>query len=384
MNKTAIITGASKGIGFATAKIFVQNGFNVALCARTEKSLNEAKTALQKVNEKVKVFTKTCDVSKKDDLNSFAQAVLNEFDVIDVLVNNAGVFFPGEVHQEEDGVLEQMIETNVYSAYRMSRAIVPNMKSRKSGYIFNRSSANRIVQATRDVEAMRKNYPHHYRKARGITPTMRYLARIDAVGSSVGYYTATEVMMTSSGIAVRPNGYIWDGQSGNHPEIYEINSDDSLPVGAIVEVAYTAGEVGLWWTNAGGTTAVFPVLVRVDGGAAGDFTTNCNYTYECKPLGGTILASAVTPLRPRMPMVAYAFAANDSIGLAYFDDQGNFNLIEAIEEIPLTATITVQVDTKVDTNTNTVEYKQQDIRVLQVSAVTPQWSIIHQGTVCPP
>lgn len=140
MSKTAIITGASKGIGFATAKIFVQNGFNVAICARTEKSLNEAKAALQKLNTEVKIFTKTCDVSNKEDLNAFAQAVLKEFNVIDVLVNNAGVFFPGEVHLEEDGVLEQMIETNVYSAYRMSRAMVPGMKEKKAGYIFNIAS----------------------------------------------------------------------------------------------------------------------------------------------------------------------------------------------------------------------------------------------------
>lgn len=140
MTKTAIITGASKGIGFSTAKKFVEKGFHVAICARNEKTLKQAASELEKINSSVKVFSKTCDVSKKEELKSFSDAVLKEFDQIDVLVNNAGVFFPGEVHTEDDGVLEQMIETNVYSAYRMSRAIVPNMKAKKSGYIFNIAS----------------------------------------------------------------------------------------------------------------------------------------------------------------------------------------------------------------------------------------------------
>lgn len=139
-NKTAIITGASKGIGLATAKIFAQNGFNIAICARNEEALNKAKTKLKNTNNSIDVFTQICDVSKKEQLNSFADNCLEKFKNIDVLVNNAGVFFPGEVHQEDDGILEQMIETNVYSAYRMSRSIVPNMKANKAGYIFNIAS----------------------------------------------------------------------------------------------------------------------------------------------------------------------------------------------------------------------------------------------------
>ncbi len=138
--KTVIITGASKGIGFATAIKFVENNFNIAICARNLESLNRAVEKLQKINPKARIFSKTCDVSNKNELNAFSKAVLEEFKSVEVLVNNAGVFFPGEVHQEKEGVLEQMIETNLYSAYRMSRAIIPSMKALKSGYIFNIAS----------------------------------------------------------------------------------------------------------------------------------------------------------------------------------------------------------------------------------------------------
>jgi len=140
MNKTIIITGASKGIGLAIAKIFAKNNFNIAICARNKENLIKAKNELQQVNPAIKIFAHTCDVSNKVELNNFAKEVLKKFHKIDVLINNAGVFFPGEVHLEEDGVLEQMIETNLYSAYRMSRAIIPTMKENNSGYIFNIAS----------------------------------------------------------------------------------------------------------------------------------------------------------------------------------------------------------------------------------------------------
>ena len=140
MKKTIVITGASKGIGYAIAKKFVENNFNIALCSRGENSLESAVKTLFEINSDVVIYSEVCDVSKKEELELFSKNVLTKFNTIDVLINNAGVFFPGEVHNEEEGVLEQMIETNLYSAYRMSRAIIPNMKKNKGGYIFNIAS----------------------------------------------------------------------------------------------------------------------------------------------------------------------------------------------------------------------------------------------------
>lgn len=139
-NKSIIITGASKGIGRAIALKFAENGFNVAVCARKQADLDKLKAELQQLSPNSKILALPCDVRKKEEVLAFAEQVKKEFGNVDVLVNNAGVFLPGAVHNEAEGTLEQLIETNLYSAYYISRALLPAMIERKSGSIFNVSS----------------------------------------------------------------------------------------------------------------------------------------------------------------------------------------------------------------------------------------------------
>lgn len=138
MKKVVVITGATKGIGRALAHKFAAEGFNLALCARTEKDLNELKAEL--IKQGTDVFAQPCDMSKPDEVKLFGKNLLNHFGGVDVLINNAGVFLPGQVWQEEEGTLEKLIETNLYSAYHLSRVLVPAMVHKKSGHIFNLSS----------------------------------------------------------------------------------------------------------------------------------------------------------------------------------------------------------------------------------------------------
>ncbi|RYG50491.1 MAG: SDR family NAD(P)-dependent oxidoreductase, partial [Chitinophagaceae bacterium] len=70
-------------------------------------------------------------------LKELSSWVLEHVDSVDVLVNNAGSFVPGHVHEEKDGTIEFLMETNLYSAYYLSRYILPSMMDRKSGHIFN-------------------------------------------------------------------------------------------------------------------------------------------------------------------------------------------------------------------------------------------------------
>ena len=99
-----------------------------------------AQSALLSINPQIKVVYSAVDMSKKAEVLGFGDFCLKAFDKIDVLINNAGTFIPGELCAEEDGALELMIETNLYSAYHLTRQIVPNMVSNKSGCIINMAS----------------------------------------------------------------------------------------------------------------------------------------------------------------------------------------------------------------------------------------------------
>ena len=136
----AIITGASKGIGRAIAEKFAENGINMVICSRSEVDLEQTKQALIDINPDIEVHFKATDLSKKADTVAFGQFCLQCFDQIDILINNAGLFIPGEILKEEDGALESMIETNLYSAYHLTRLIVPAMQSREQAYIINMAS----------------------------------------------------------------------------------------------------------------------------------------------------------------------------------------------------------------------------------------------------
>ncbi|MEX2590160.1 MAG: SDR family oxidoreductase [Chitinophagales bacterium] len=134
-----VVSGGTKGIGRSIVEIFAANGFDVALCSRNATDLNKLKTYLE-AKYGIEVLVKVADVSIKQELLDFAATVKKEWDKIDVVVNNAGIYRAGLLHEEEDGVLEKMINTNLYSAYHLSRAFIPGMKKLKSGYIFNISS----------------------------------------------------------------------------------------------------------------------------------------------------------------------------------------------------------------------------------------------------
>ncbi len=136
---TIIITGASKGLGLAIAEIFAADGkpHTFFLCARNKKNLEEAATHLQNQYQQIKLYTFTCDISVKEDVLAFATYILQQTNKIDILINNAGLFIPGRISEEADGALDAMMQTNLYSAYYLTKALLPAMKTEKKGHIFN-------------------------------------------------------------------------------------------------------------------------------------------------------------------------------------------------------------------------------------------------------
>ncbi len=131
-----IITGASKGIGFAIAEQFAAAGYSLFICSRNAKELYDAMDKLQTKYPQCTVKARPVDMSSKEEARQFGVWSL-EFGVPDIVINNAGQFLPGSLHDEEEGRLEQMINVNLYSAYHLTRTLLPSMISAKSGHIFN-------------------------------------------------------------------------------------------------------------------------------------------------------------------------------------------------------------------------------------------------------
>lgn len=131
-----VITGASKGIGKAIAEAYAAEGAQLIVCAKNEMNLQATVTALQLQFPACNIIAKAVDLSKKEQAIAFGKFCIEKGN-IDILINNVGQFLPGSTHNEDDGVLEKMIETNLYSAYHVTRSIIPDMIKKKSGHIFN-------------------------------------------------------------------------------------------------------------------------------------------------------------------------------------------------------------------------------------------------------
>lgn len=136
----AIITGGTKGIGRAIADRLATEGYDLIICSRNAEDLAAAKNALMSLNPSISVTTAVVDMSKKAEVQRFGDTCLATLNKIDVLINNAGTFIPGAIYEEEDGALESMIETNLYSAYHLTRKLMPSMIEHKSGFIINMAS----------------------------------------------------------------------------------------------------------------------------------------------------------------------------------------------------------------------------------------------------
>lgn len=135
-----VITGAGKGMGKALTHRFAAVNNNILICSRTESDLKAVKEEVEKNNPGTMVRYFAADLSKRGEVADFASWIERKELDIDILINNAGNFIPGSVYNEEEGVLESMIEVNLYSAYHVTRALLPKMMENEKGHIFNMAS----------------------------------------------------------------------------------------------------------------------------------------------------------------------------------------------------------------------------------------------------
>lgn len=143
-SKTAIITGASRGIGRSVAEALAAEGMNIVIAARGKEALDKTAEEISK-KYKVKVIGVVCDVSKKGDLENLVNVSLKEFKKIDCLINNAGVSSQHPFHKQPLEDIERLMYTNFYGYVFLTRLIINHFVENKGGAVINMVSGSTMV-----------------------------------------------------------------------------------------------------------------------------------------------------------------------------------------------------------------------------------------------
>jgi NAD(P)-dependent dehydrogenase (short-subunit alcohol dehydrogenase family) len=134
--KTAAVTGASKGIGRAIARALAEEGVDVAICARTAADIERAAAEIADATGSA-VHPLAADLSQAEDVERFAAFALARLGRVDILVNNAGAIPAGTLERLDDETWHAAYDLKLWGYIRLSRALLPGMKERRSGAILN-------------------------------------------------------------------------------------------------------------------------------------------------------------------------------------------------------------------------------------------------------
>ncbi|WP_151733462.1 3-ketoacyl-ACP reductase [Paenibacillus tengchongensis] len=143
--KVAIVTGAARGIGKATAVALAKEGVHVGLLARTESALKELAAELEGYG--VKTAYATADIASKEQVDAAVETLKNELGAADILINNAGIATFGTVLEMDPEEWKGMIDVNVMGTYYVTRAVLPQLIEKNAGDIINISSTNGLSGA---------------------------------------------------------------------------------------------------------------------------------------------------------------------------------------------------------------------------------------------
>ncbi len=131
----AVVSGGTKGIGRAICNHFLEEGITVFTSARS----------IDQDFKHPQLHQFKADLSLRDEVQQFSNWIMSQTDKVDILVNNVGVFIPGKLMEEEVGVFEQQINTNLSSTYHLTRALFQPIKTSAKPYIFNICSTASIT-----------------------------------------------------------------------------------------------------------------------------------------------------------------------------------------------------------------------------------------------
>ncbi len=233
--KVVIVTGASSGIGRATAHTFAAMGAQVVLAARRAERLLDVAATMDSYGKSA--FVVPVDIGEEADRQQLVDAALREFGRIDVLVNNAGSSWTGFLEDHDPAYLQQMVQVNLYAALRLIQLVLPGMLARGYGHIVNVSSGGAEMHVPMAV-----GYVATKAGVNGFSAALRR----ELAGTGVGVswvmpgYTQTEML---DGVDVRQLRSF--GVRVDAPEVparaivdaVRYNQRDVLPPGPVEKVA---------------------------------------------------------------------------------------------------------------------------------------------------
>jgi 3-oxoacyl-[acyl-carrier protein] reductase len=136
--QTALVSGASRGIGFAIAQTLGRMGAKVSICARDSKKLEDAAAKLRSGG--IELAATAADVTNAKDIGALVAKTERSLGPIEILINNAGIGYFGPTHLAEEKNWDAVLDTNLKSVFLISKAVAPGMIERRSGHIINIAS----------------------------------------------------------------------------------------------------------------------------------------------------------------------------------------------------------------------------------------------------
>lgn len=149
MNKTVLVTGASRGIGHAIAMAYAKKGYSLVICGRNQKTLESTANEIRSLG--ADCLAVTCDVGKYDEVERLFAKASERFGAIDVLVNNAGISHIGLLQDMSIEEWNNIVNTNLSSVFSCCKLVMPDMIRRCSGSIINISSVWGVSGASCEV-----------------------------------------------------------------------------------------------------------------------------------------------------------------------------------------------------------------------------------------